>query len=63
MAHSEMDWKGIASITGVSTLNNLMSSFYNTYKGKSPASTQMLEEYLLCNNGNDQIVDAFHRFI
>ncbi len=56
-------WKGIAAITGVSGLNNLMSSFYNTYKGNSPVTTQMLEEYLLCHQADDQVVDSFHRFI
>ncbi|MGL5890039.1 MAG: hypothetical protein ACRC3B_09140, partial [Bacteroidia bacterium] len=56
-------WKGIASLLGVGTLNNLMSEIYNTYKGKSPVSTAMLEEFLVSKSGNAQIVDAFHRFI
>ncbi|MFZ1528163.1 MAG: hypothetical protein WAT19_05395 [Ferruginibacter sp.] len=56
-------WKGIAAITGVAGLNNVMSSFFNTYKGNSPVSTQMLEEFLICHQADDQVVDAFHRFI
>ncbi|MFN0138632.1 MAG: hypothetical protein ACKVQW_00920 [Pyrinomonadaceae bacterium] len=55
-------WKGIASQIGVGTLNNLMSDLYEEHKG-NPVSTQMIEEFLLCRSGNEDIVDAFHRFI
>jgi len=55
-------WKGIASMVGVAALNNLMRDLYNTYKG-NPVSTQMIEEFLVCRNGNPAIVDAFHRFV
>jgi hypothetical protein len=55
-------WKGIAAMIGVGTLNNLMGDFYNKHKGE-PVSTQMIEEFLLCNSGNPNLVDAFHRFV
>ena len=54
-------WKGIASQIGVGTLNDLMSDFYVEHKG-NPVSTQMIEEFLLAKSGNDDVVDAFHRF-
>ena len=56
-------WQGIAAILGVNTTNNLMRDMHNTYKGKSPVSTQMMEEFLICKSGNKDLVDAFHRFI
>jgi hypothetical protein len=52
----------MAALLGVNSVNTLMSDLYNTYKGQ-PISTQMLEEFLLCKNGNAQIVSAFHRFV
>ncbi len=55
-------WKGIASQIGVGTLNGLMSDLYEKHKGNS-VSTQMIEEFLLCKSGNEDVVDAFHRFI
>jgi hypothetical protein len=55
-------WKGIASMIGVGTLNNLMRDLYVANKG-NPLSTQMIEEFLLCKSGNENIVDAFHRFV
>lgn len=55
-------WKGIASQIGVGTLNDLMSDFYEKHKG-DPVSTQMIEEFLVSKSGNEDIVDAFHRFI
>lgn len=55
-------WKGIASMIGVATLNNLMGELYDKHKG-NPLSTQMIEEFLLCKTGNPNIVDAFHRFV
>ncbi len=55
-------WKGIASMIGVGTFNNRMRDLYNKHKG-NPVSTQMIEEFLLCNSGNVDIVDAFHRFV
>jgi hypothetical protein len=55
-------WKGIASIIGVGTLNTLMGDLYDEHKG-DPVSTQMIEEFLLSKSGNEDIVDAFHRFI
>ena len=54
-------WKGIASQIGVGTLNDLMSDFYAEHKG-NPVSTQMIEEFLLSKSGNEDVVDAFHRF-
>ena len=47
---------------GVGTFNNRMRDLYNKHKG-NPVSTQMIEEFLLCNSGNPDIVDAFHRFV
>ena len=61
-ADGERFWKGVAALLGVSGVNTLMGDFYNAYKGQ-PVSTPMLEEFLLCQNGNAQIVDAFHRFV
>ena len=58
----KMFWKGIASQIGVGTLNNLMSDLYEEHKG-NPVSTQMIEEFLLSKSGNEDVVDAFHRFI
>lgn len=55
-------WKGIASTIGVGTMNNLMGDLYDRHKGNL-VSTQMIEEFLLCNSGNPDIVDAFHRFV
>lgn len=55
-------WKGIASIVGVSALNNMIGDLYDKHKGH-PVSTQMIEEFLLCNSGNPNIVDGFHRFV
>jgi hypothetical protein len=55
-------WRGIASMIGVATLNNLMRELYAAHRG-NPVSTQMIEEFLLSRSGNDNIVDAFHRFV
>lgn len=55
-------WKGISSIIGVGSLNNLMGDLYDLNKG-NPVSTRMIEEFLLCKSGNPDIVDAFHRFV
>lgn len=55
-------WKGIASMIGVGTFNNLMRDLYVANKG-NPVLTQMIEEFLLCKSGNESIVDAFHRFV
>lgn len=55
-------FKGIAAQIGVGTLNDLMSGLYGENKG-NPVSTQMIEEFLLSKSGNEDIVDAFHRFI
>lgn len=55
-------WQGMASMLGVGTLNTIMSNFYKKYRGQ-PASTQMIEEFILTQNANDQTVDAFHRFV
>ena len=55
-------WKGMAAMLGVSTFNNLMSDLYNTHNGR-PVSTQLIEEFLLAQSGEEQIVDAFHRFV
>lgn len=55
-------WEGIASMIGIGTLNDLMGDIYNEYRG-NPVSTQMIEEFLLCKSGNNDIVDAFHRFV
>ena len=56
-------WKGMAALLGVSTLNTLMGDLYDEYKGKSPLSTAMIEEYLLARSGNSAVVAAFHRFV
>lgn len=56
-------WKGMAALLGVNNVNDLMGDLYDTYKGKSPVSTQMMEEFLVRKSGNIEIVDAFHRFI
>lgn len=55
-------WQGMASMLSVPTVNALMAQLYQTYKGQ-PLSTQNIEEFLLCKNGNPGIVDAFHRFV
>ncbi|MBO9564467.1 MAG: hypothetical protein J7621_16905 [Niastella sp.] len=55
-------WQGMASLLGTSALNNSLREFYKYYKG-NPASTAMLEEFLLTQHNNDQLVDAFHRFV
>jgi len=55
-------FEGLASLLGVSNLNDFMAQFYQKYRGE-PASTQMLEEFLICRSGNATIVDAFHRFV
>lgn len=58
----EFFFNGLAAKLGVANLNNLMRDFYNTYKG-NPASTQMLEEFLLSKSGNEDVVDCFHRYV
>lgn len=60
--HGNLFWKGIASQIGVGTLNDLMSDLYEKHRG-DPVSTQMIEEFLLSKSGNENVVDAFHRFI
>jgi hypothetical protein len=55
-------WKGIASTIGLGAFNGLMGDLYEAYKG-SPVSTAMIEEFLLSKSGNENIVDAFHRFV
>jgi hypothetical protein len=55
-------WKGMVSLLGVGTLNALMADLYKTYMG-NPASTQMIEEFLVRRGGHAQTVDAFHRFV
>jgi hypothetical protein len=55
-------WKGIAAMIGVGTLNNLIGDLYDKHKGNL-VSSQMIEEFLLCNSGKPDIVDAFHRFV
>lgn len=61
-ADGEAFFSGLASLLGVGSVNALMRDFYNVYKGR-PVTTQMLEEFLLCRGGNDQIVDAFQHFV
>jgi hypothetical protein len=56
-------FSGIASLISVPTFNNLMGQLYTQYKGKSPVSTAMMEEFLVSRSGNAQIVDGFHRFV
>lgn len=55
-------WKGMASLVGVDTLKALMADLYMRHKG-NPASTQMIEEFLVSRGGDAQTVDAFHRFV
>jgi hypothetical protein len=55
-------WQGMAAMLGVAQLNTLMKNLYLAHKGK-PVSTAMIEEFLLCQSGNAQVVDAFHRFV
>jgi hypothetical protein len=55
-------WQGMAALLGVAPLNTLMKNLYVAYRG-NPVSTAMIEEFLLCQSGNAQVVDAFHRFV
>lgn len=55
-------WKGMAALLGVSDLNSLMAQLYTSHNSR-PASTQMVEEFLLKTSGEAQVVDAFHRFV
>lgn len=55
-------WKGISALIGNATLNSLMKTFYNKYKGSLVSSTQ-IEEFLIAKSGNPTIVDAFHKFV
>jgi len=55
-------WKGMASMLGVSTLNNLVADLYQTHNSR-PVSTQIIEEFLLRKSGEAQVVDGFHRFV
>jgi hypothetical protein len=55
-------WQGMASMLGVAQLNTLMKNLYVAYRG-NPVSTAMIEEFLLCQSGDAQVVDAFHRFV
>ncbi|HEX7836549.1 MAG TPA: hypothetical protein VF469_03750 [Kofleriaceae bacterium] len=55
-------WQGIAALLGTARLTSAMGDFYRAYAGQ-PASTQMLEELLVCRSGAPGVVDAFHRFV
>lgn len=55
-------WRGMASLLGVGLFNSLMSQWYAQFKGQ-PASSAMIEEFLLARSGNAEVVDAFHRFV
>ena len=55
-------WRGMASMLGVSSVNDLMSELYETHNGK-PVSTANIEEFLLSKSGEPEVVDAFHRFV
>jgi len=55
-------FEGLAAQLTVSDLNALMAAFYQRHQG-SPASTQMLEEFLTAESGEPRVVDAFHRFV
>jgi hypothetical protein len=55
-------WRGMASLLGVGTFNSVMSQWYAQFKGH-PASSAMIEEFLLARGGNAEVVDAFHRFV
>lgn len=55
-------WRGMAAMLGVGHLNALMAQFYAQFKGQ-PASSAMIEEFLLARAGNAEVVDAFHRFV
>jgi hypothetical protein len=55
-------WKGMSSLIGNAQLKTYMKDFYLLKKGKL-ATTNEIEEYLLCRSGNSSVVDAFHRFV
>lgn len=55
-------WEGVAALVGVGKINELMSKFYQE-RWPRPATTAALEEFLVCQTGNPQLVDAFHRFV
>lgn len=55
-------WRGMASLLGVSVVNELLAQLYQANKG-NPVSTAQIEEFLLCRSGNVGVVEAFHRFI
>ena len=55
-------WKGIAALIGVNKLKILMSEIYRQ-RSRRPVTTTDIEEFLICNTGNVQLVDAFHRFV
>lgn len=55
-------WRGVAATVGVNALNNAMSEFYKRRRSR-PVRTTDIEEFLICQTGNPQLVDAFHRFV
>jgi hypothetical protein len=58
----ERFFQGVAALIGIATLNSLMSKFYKERRHR-PATTTEIEEFLVCQTGNVQLVDAFHRFV
>jgi hypothetical protein len=55
-------FEGLAAMLGTAPLNQWMDDFYWEHT-QSPATTEALEEWLLQRSGDDDILDAFHRFV
>lgn len=55
-------FEGLAALSGAAALNQWMDDFYAAHGG-SLATTETLEEWLVQRSGDDDVVDAFHRFV
>lgn len=56
-------FRGVAALTGLTSLRTAMRGLYESRRGGTPLSTAALEEDLVASTGASQIVDAFHRFV
>lgn len=55
-------FEGLAALSGAVPLNQWMDDFYAAHAG-SLTTTETLEEWLVQRSGDDDVVDAFHRFV
>jgi hypothetical protein len=55
-------FQGLAALLGTSALSQSLDQFYAAQPG-SPVTTEQVEEWLLARGGDDDVVDAFHRFV